>query len=100
MVIACAEGGTSIEDLAESNPEAIVQVPIDPIEGMTDANADTIVEGLKCSGPKEAAKDQVKALYSESTRSIRRSFACDFLGVTLTQRSLDRAVRRGGLHHG
>lgn len=65
MVIACAEGGTSIEDLAESNPEAIVQVPICPKEGMTDANADTIVEGLKCSGPKEAAKDQVKALYSK-----------------------------------
>ena len=32
VIIACSEGGTSIEDLAESNPEAIVKVPIHPIE--------------------------------------------------------------------
>jgi len=63
MVIACAEGGTSIEDLAESNPDAIVRVPIDPKVGMTDADAAEIVAGLKCSGDLEAAKGQVKALY-------------------------------------
>ena len=45
MVIACAEGGTSIEDLAESNPDAIVRVPIDPKIGMTDADAATVVAG-------------------------------------------------------
>jgi succinyl-CoA synthetase beta subunit len=28
-VIACAVGGTSIEDLAHSNPEAIIKVPVD-----------------------------------------------------------------------
>jgi len=63
MVIACAEGGTSIEDLAESNPDAIVRVPIDPKIGMTDADAATVVAGLKCSGDLEAAKGQVQALY-------------------------------------
>jgi len=63
MVIACSEGGTSIEDLAESNPEAIIKEPIDPVAGMTDANASRIVKGLKVSGCETAAADQIKALY-------------------------------------
>lgn len=63
MVIACAEGGTSIEDLAESNPDAIVRVPIDPKAGMTDADVAKVVAGLQCSGDVEAAKGQVQALY-------------------------------------
>jgi len=63
VVIASSEGGTSIEDLAEEKPELIVKVPIDPVAGMTDADAARIVEGLKISGDAEAAKAQVKALY-------------------------------------
>jgi succinyl-CoA synthetase beta subunit len=41
--IACSEGGTSIEDLAESSPEKIVKVPIDITTGMTEADIETIV---------------------------------------------------------
>ena len=60
MVIACAQGGTSIEDLAEEDPDQIIKVPIDVKAGMTDANAEEVVKGLQVSGDAEAAKDQVR----------------------------------------
>jgi succinyl-CoA synthetase beta subunit len=63
VVVACAEGGTSIEDLAESSPEKIIKVPIDVVAGLTDANAEAIVAGLGVSGDKEAAKKQIASLY-------------------------------------
>ena len=63
MIIACSEGGTSIEDLAASSPEKIIKVPISIAEGITDAQAATVVDGLKVSGDKAAAAEQIKALY-------------------------------------
>merc|ERR550514_1787506 len=36
LIIACSEGGTSIEDLAESHPEKIIKVPVDIGAGITD----------------------------------------------------------------
>jgi succinyl-CoA synthetase beta subunit len=63
MVIACAEGGTSIEDLAERYPDKIVRVPIDARAGMSDEQAATIVEGLGVGSHLEDAKGQIKALY-------------------------------------
>ena len=63
MIIACSEGGTSIEDLAASSPEKIIKVPISIGEGITDAQAATVVDGLKVSGDKKAAAEQIKALY-------------------------------------
>ena len=63
VIIACSKGGTSIEDLAHSSPELIVKVPIHPINGITDEQAAKVVEGLKVTTDKEAAKKQIKALY-------------------------------------
>mmetsp|Transcript_26863 Transcript_26863/g.32966 ORF Transcript_26863/g.32966 Transcript_26863/m.32966 type:complete len:425 (+) Transcript_26863:82-1356(+) len=63
LIIACSEGGTSIEDLAESSPEKIIKVAVDPVDGLTDAQAEEVVVGLTASGDVEAAKDQIKALY-------------------------------------
>jgi succinyl-CoA synthetase beta subunit len=63
LIIACAEGGTSIEDLAEKYPEKIVKVPINIDEGITDAQAMQVVEGIQASGDKAKAADQIKALY-------------------------------------
>jgi succinyl-CoA synthetase beta subunit len=64
MVIACAQGGTSIEDLAEEDPDQIIKVPIDPIVGITDENAAAVVAGLQTTGPVDDAKEQIKALYN------------------------------------
>jgi len=63
LIIACSEGGTSIEDLAESSPEKIIKVPVNPVEGLTDEKAMQVVEGLTASGDKEAAAAQIRALY-------------------------------------
>lgn len=63
LIIACSEGGTSIEDLAESSPEKIVKVPINILEGPTDADIETVVTGLGCSGDKAKAGEQIRALY-------------------------------------
>ena len=63
LIIACSEGGTSIEDLAEKFPEKIIKVPIDIGVGITDAQAMTVVDGLQVSGSKTEAAEQIKALY-------------------------------------
>jgi succinyl-CoA synthetase beta subunit len=63
VIVACSKGGTSIEDLAHDSPELIVKVPIHPINGMTDAQAAQVVDGLKVTTDKAKAKEQIKALY-------------------------------------
>ena len=63
LIIACSEGGTSIEDLAESSPEKIIKVAVDASVGITDAQANAVVDGLKVTGSSSAAAEQVKALY-------------------------------------
>ena len=64
LIIACSEGGTSIEDLAESSPEKIVKVPVDITTGPTPEQIETVVNGLGCSGDKTAAGEQIQALYN------------------------------------
>lgn len=76
VVIACPEGGTSIEELAEKKPGLIVKVPIDALRGMTDNDASAIVDGLQISGDKQAAIEQVKALYD-----VFRSYDCTMVEV-------------------
>jgi len=64
VAIACSQGGTSIEDLAHDFPDRIVRVAINPLEGMTDADAKAIVRGLGCDAVDQAdALTQVKAMY-------------------------------------
>merc|ERR1719421_1735275 len=53
LIIACPEGGTSIEDLAEKYPEKIIKQPVDINVGITDAQARKVAEGLEVSGSKE-----------------------------------------------
>jgi len=64
MIIACSEGGTSIEDLAASSPEKIIKVPIDIMTGPTEENLQTVVNGLGATGDKAAAAEQIRALYN------------------------------------
>jgi len=64
IIIACSEGGTSIEDLAESSPEKIIKVPIDITTGPSDADIEKVVNGLGATGDKAAAGEQIKALYN------------------------------------
>ncbi|MGW5639345.1 ADP-forming succinate--CoA ligase subunit beta [Streptomyces sp. NPDC003832] len=44
LAIASAEGGTEIEEVAASRPEAVARIHIDPAEGVTSAKAHEIAE--------------------------------------------------------
>jgi succinyl-CoA synthetase beta subunit len=63
VVIACSEGGTSIEDLAEKFPDKILRMPIDIRTGISDQQALDVAKGLGVTGDSKAAAEQVKALY-------------------------------------
>ena len=69
MMIGCSEGGTSIEDLAEKYPEKIIKIPVDIREGITDAQANEMVDGLQVTTDKKAAAEQIKNLYNMFTAS-------------------------------
>lgn len=69
LIIASAEGGTSIEDLAESNPEKIIKVPVNLQTGIQQADIDKIVTGLEVTGDKKAAGEQIQALYNLFVKS-------------------------------
>jgi succinyl-CoA synthetase beta subunit len=43
LAIACAEGGTEIEEVAATRPELVTRIPVDPAEGVTSAKATEIV---------------------------------------------------------
>jgi succinyl-CoA synthetase beta subunit len=44
--IASSEGGMDIEEVAHSNPEKIIKVFVDPLVGMTDAQAKEVAAGI------------------------------------------------------
>eukprot|EP00244_Chara_vulgaris_P002301 TRINITY_DN1395_c0_g1_i2.p1 TRINITY_DN1395_c0_g1~~TRINITY_DN1395_c0_g1_i2.p1 ORF type:complete len:450 (+),score=134.09 TRINITY_DN1395_c0_g1_i2:201-1550(+) len=65
VIIACAKGGTSIEDLAEKYPDMIIKVKINIEEGITHEQALQVVDGLapkRCD--KAEAAEQIKQLYN------------------------------------
>ena len=47
VIVACASGGTSIEDLAEESPELILKERIDINKGLTSAQAEKIALHLQ-----------------------------------------------------
>jgi succinyl-CoA synthetase beta subunit len=63
IMIGCGEGGTSIEELAEKFPDKIIRIPVDVKQGITDEQAHAMVEGLGVKTDKNAAAEQIKALY-------------------------------------
>jgi len=57
--IASSEGGVNIEDVAASNPDAIVKFPIDCIEGLTEKGASEIAEKIGIHPKKNAEVTQI-----------------------------------------
>ncbi|MEW6694699.1 Succinate--CoA ligase ADP-forming subunit beta [Tepidimonas thermarum] len=49
-IIASSEGGMDIEEVAARTPEKIVKVFVDPLVGLTDAQARELAEGIGMSG--------------------------------------------------
>ena len=62
IIVACASGGTSIEDLAESDPDQILKEKISMDAGLTDAQAEKIATFLKLE-PGSKVFNNVSALH-------------------------------------
>jgi succinyl-CoA synthetase beta subunit len=60
VLMASSEGGMDIEEVAAKTPEKIHKVVIDPVQGLTDADADEIAERI---GIPEVAIPQGRALF-------------------------------------
>merc|ERR1711924_576114 len=55
IMIGSKTGGTSIEDIAAKDPSAIVKVPVDIVQGITDAQATDMAEKMGFSGAQAAS---------------------------------------------
>jgi succinyl-CoA synthetase beta subunit len=65
LCIASTEGGVEIEVVAHENPDAVAQIPIDPLVGVDDAKAREIVETTGFPADlAEQAVDVVKRLWA------------------------------------
>jgi succinyl-CoA synthetase beta subunit len=63
-MMASSEGGMDIEEVAHSTPEKILKVFIDPLVGLTDAQAQTLVAGIGVPAASQSqAKDVMQKLY-------------------------------------
>lgn len=63
--MASSEGGMDIEEVAEETPEKIIKVFVDPIEGMTDAQAKELSDGIGVPADStERAMDVMKKMYA------------------------------------
>jgi succinyl-CoA synthetase beta subunit len=64
-VMASSEGGMDIEEVAHKTPEKIIKVFVNPLVGMTDEQAKTLVDGIGIpEGSKAQAVDTLKKLYT------------------------------------
>lgn len=64
VIVASAVGGTSIEDIAAADPDAIVKVPVDLAVGLRDEDASRVAAALGFDGDSATAcAEQVRRLY-------------------------------------
>jgi succinyl-CoA synthetase beta subunit len=64
VVMASSEGGMDIEEVAASTPEKIIKVFVNPLVGLTDADASKLVKGIGVPDASQAmAKEVLTNLY-------------------------------------
>jgi succinyl-CoA synthetase beta subunit len=64
-IMASSEGGMDIEEVAHSTPEKIIKVFVDPLVGLTDAQAKQLADGIGVPAASQAqAIDTFKKLYT------------------------------------
>jgi succinyl-CoA synthetase beta subunit len=72
VLMASSEGGMDIEEVAAKTPEKIKKVFIDPVEGLTDADADEVAIGI---GIPQASVPQARAIFKALYRCFDESDA-------------------------
>jgi succinyl-CoA synthetase beta subunit len=66
--VASTEGGMDIETVAEETPDKILTLPIDPVAGVTDADAGRLADSLELQEPARSEMiDLAKILYKAFT---------------------------------
>jgi succinyl-CoA synthetase beta subunit len=64
LCIASVEGGVEIEEVAKTNPEAVRQIPVSAVEGVTPEKAAAIVDDAKFPAPlRDQAVEMVQRLW-------------------------------------
>lgn len=64
-IMASSEGGMDIEEVAHATPEKILKEFVDPLVGLSDAQAETLARGIGVPDASIAqAKDAIKGLYT------------------------------------
>ena len=64
-IMASSEGGMDIEEVAHSTPEKIIKVFVDPLVGLTDAQAQQLADGIGVpAASQDQAIDTFKKLYT------------------------------------
>ncbi|MGE4045542.1 MAG: ADP-forming succinate--CoA ligase subunit beta [Acetobacteraceae bacterium] len=67
-LVASADGGMDIEQVAAANPDHILRLPIDPVTGMSAFHARRLAAGLGLAGPQAASLARfLSALYAAFT---------------------------------
>ena len=64
VIIASSQGGVNIEEVAATNPQAIMYEPIDINKGITKEQADRIVDKLGLQSVKEYISQLIINMYS------------------------------------
>ncbi len=72
VLMASAEGGVDIEQVAATSPEKIHRVAIDPLAGLTDAQADDIARRI---GVPQAAMSDARAIFQGLYRAFDQTDA-------------------------
>ncbi len=84
-VMASAQGGVDIEQVAEAAPEAIVRVSTDPLYGLADYQARSLARAVGLSGEQvQAFRDIAQALYRAFWDCDATLLEINPLGVTTT----------------
>lgn len=63
VILGSAQGGMNIEEVAATNPEALVKLPVDCNVGLTKAQALEVAERLRFEDNQEEAATQIQGLY-------------------------------------
>jgi succinyl-CoA synthetase beta subunit len=64
IIIGSKTGGTSIEDIAEKDPSAIIKLPVDIVDGLSDAQAKEMAEKMGFQGEQVGlAAKSISSLY-------------------------------------
>ena len=74
VLMASSEGGMDIEEVAESHPELIHKVAIDPAVGLTDADADDIAAkiGMPAASHRRRPRAAARACTRLTGKPMRR----------------------------